>query len=61
MSQTSFDSDFSLVSLVTSASQHHPILPKGKSSFFTPTARDHIPQKGKHSLPLDHRKMVLSL
>ena len=45
MSQTSFDSDFSLVSLVTSASQHHPIHPKGKSSFFAPTARDPIPKK----------------
>ena len=45
MSQTSFDSDFSLVSLVTSASQHHPIHPKGKSSFFAPNTRDPIPKK----------------
>ena len=45
MPLTTFDSDFSLVSLVTSASQHHPILPKGKSSFFTPTARDPILKK----------------
>ena len=45
MPLTTFDSDFSLVSLVTSASQYHPIHPKGKSSFFTPTARDHILKK----------------